>query len=149
MVYKLVTINGSPKLKLSEDIDKVTLPGSKDIYRIYTTDTVHPSFDVIGLRGTPPPQEGKENEAVDTEKPKERMKYKPVKVELLNPVLFEGKPLTPAISMKEGQARIYKQLGVFDPAVIRRKDPVKYKVYLSMELFSVLTTLMASVKTAA
>ncbi|HKJ80578.1 MAG TPA: nicotinate phosphoribosyltransferase, partial [Ignavibacteriaceae bacterium] len=32
-VYKLGTSNGKPSLKISEDIDKVTLPGIKKIYR--------------------------------------------------------------------------------------------------------------------
>jgi len=33
-VYKLVEINGGPKIKLSEDVEKVTLPGKKDAYRL-------------------------------------------------------------------------------------------------------------------
>ena len=32
-VYKLSTSDGKPSLKISEDIDKVTLPGLKKIYR--------------------------------------------------------------------------------------------------------------------
>jgi nicotinate phosphoribosyltransferase len=32
-VYKLVEINGTAKIKLSEDVDKVTMPGKKDAYR--------------------------------------------------------------------------------------------------------------------
>jgi nicotinate phosphoribosyltransferase len=32
-VYKLVEINGSAKIKLSEDVEKVTMPGRKDVYR--------------------------------------------------------------------------------------------------------------------
>jgi nicotinic acid phosphoribosyltransferase len=29
MVYKLVEINGVPKIKMSEEIEKTTLPGNK------------------------------------------------------------------------------------------------------------------------
>lgn len=32
-VYKLAEINGKPKMKLSENIEKVTLPGKKQVYR--------------------------------------------------------------------------------------------------------------------
>ena len=37
-VYKLVEINKQPKIKLSEDLEKVTIPGRKDIYRLYGKD---------------------------------------------------------------------------------------------------------------
>lgn len=37
-VYKLVEINRQPKIKLSEDLEKVTIPGRKDIYRLYGSD---------------------------------------------------------------------------------------------------------------
>ena len=32
-VYKLVEINGKPKIKLSQDVEKVTMPGKKIPYR--------------------------------------------------------------------------------------------------------------------
>ena len=32
-VYKLVEINGKPKIKLSQDVEKVTMPGKKAAYR--------------------------------------------------------------------------------------------------------------------
>ncbi len=34
-VYKLNSIDGNPKMKISENIEKVTLPGKKQIYRIF------------------------------------------------------------------------------------------------------------------
>ena len=37
-VFKLVEINKQPKIKLSEDLEKVTIPGRKDIYRLYGSD---------------------------------------------------------------------------------------------------------------
>lgn len=37
-VYKLVEINKQPKIKLSEDLEKVTIPGRKDIYRLFGSD---------------------------------------------------------------------------------------------------------------
>jgi hypothetical protein len=37
-VYKMVEINGLPKIKLSQDVGKVTMPGRKDAYRLYGAD---------------------------------------------------------------------------------------------------------------
>ena len=47
-VYKLSEINGEPKLKLSENIQKVTLPGIKQVYR-FTDDSGAFVADAIGL----------------------------------------------------------------------------------------------------
>jgi nicotinate phosphoribosyltransferase len=37
-VYKMVEINGTPRIKLSEDVMKVTMPGKKTAYRLYGAD---------------------------------------------------------------------------------------------------------------
>jgi nicotinic acid phosphoribosyltransferase len=34
----MVEINGSPRIKLSEDVMKVTMPGKKTAYRLYGAD---------------------------------------------------------------------------------------------------------------
>lgn len=49
MVYKLVEINGEATIKFSEEIEKTTLPGSKDVVRVYTDNSERPSFDLICL----------------------------------------------------------------------------------------------------
>ena len=47
MVYKLVDIKGEPRIKLSDEMEKVTLPGSKSVIRVYLENEETPSFDVI------------------------------------------------------------------------------------------------------
>lgn len=37
-VYKMVEINNLPKIKLSQDVGKVTMPGRKDVFRLYGAD---------------------------------------------------------------------------------------------------------------
>ncbi|KAJ9597623.1 hypothetical protein L9F63_011529, partial [Diploptera punctata] len=37
-VYKMVEINGMPRIKLSQDVNKVTMPGKKSAYRLYGAD---------------------------------------------------------------------------------------------------------------
>jgi nicotinate phosphoribosyltransferase len=35
MVFKLTTLNDEPKIKISENIEKTTIPGSKIMLRFY------------------------------------------------------------------------------------------------------------------
>lgn len=35
MVYKLVEINNVPKIKLSDEVEKTSLPGKKTVIRVY------------------------------------------------------------------------------------------------------------------
>ena len=51
MVYKLVDINGVAKIKLSEEREKTTLPGEKQIIRVYTENDgkLKPALDMICL----------------------------------------------------------------------------------------------------
>lgn len=52
-VYKLASVNGSPRLKVSENIEKITLPGIKELRRYYNEDgTWH--GDAIGLANGDP-----------------------------------------------------------------------------------------------
>lgn len=37
-VYKLVEVNGTPRIKLSQDGSKITMPGKKDAFRLYGGD---------------------------------------------------------------------------------------------------------------
>lgn len=48
MVYKLVDINGMPKIKLSDEKEKTTLPGEKLVLRVYA-DSGKPAFDMLCL----------------------------------------------------------------------------------------------------
>ena len=38
MVFKLVEVNKKPRIKLSQDIGKITIPGEKEAYRLIGSD---------------------------------------------------------------------------------------------------------------
>lgn len=56
-VYKLVEINGQARIKLSQDVEKVTMPGNKNVYRLYSNDG-HPLIDLIQKNNEPAPAIG-------------------------------------------------------------------------------------------
>lgn len=57
MVYKLVEMNGIQKIKLSEDKEKVLIPGSKKVYRVWTENG--PAFDMMLHHSEPDLERGK------------------------------------------------------------------------------------------
>ena len=54
-VYKLVEINGKPKIKLSQDVEKVTMPGKKNAFRLYSNDG-HALIDLLQRPDENPPE---------------------------------------------------------------------------------------------
>jgi hypothetical protein len=58
MVYKLVEINRVPRIKLSQDVAKVTIPGAKETFRLIGGEGV-PLLDLIIRAGESRPQPGK------------------------------------------------------------------------------------------
>jgi nicotinate phosphoribosyltransferase len=57
-VYKLVEINGRPKIKLSQDVEKVTMPGQKNAFRLYSNDG-HALIDLLQRPDENPPEVNK------------------------------------------------------------------------------------------
>ena len=54
-VYKLAEINGSPRIKLSQEIAKVMIPGRKNIYRLLDKNR-RPLIDFMTRADEAPPQ---------------------------------------------------------------------------------------------
>ena len=49
MVYKVVEFQGTPRMKFSEEVEKITIPGSKSVVRIYD-EADKPQFDLLCLQ---------------------------------------------------------------------------------------------------
>jgi nicotinate phosphoribosyltransferase len=102
MVYKLVQINGIAKIKLSDEREKTTLPGEKQILRIYTQDEkghLKPSLDVLCLIDETDELLKKFNESTPGTEPLELFEafgdnkasvVYPFKVETLSNLLLDG-----------------------------------------------------------
>jgi nicotinate phosphoribosyltransferase len=56
-VYKLVELSGVPRLKLSQDLSKVTIPGRKEAFRLLDSVGI-PILDLLVPVGEPAPSPG-------------------------------------------------------------------------------------------
>jgi nicotinate phosphoribosyltransferase len=58
LTLKLVEVDGKPRIKLSQDVDKITMPGRKEVYRLYGKDG-SPLVDLLQRENEDPPEVGK------------------------------------------------------------------------------------------
>lgn len=86
-VYKLVEINGIARIKLSQDVEKVTMPGNKNVYRLYSADG-HASIDLMQRQDEPPPKEGQRVLCRHPFQESKRAYMNPTRVESLYQVSF-------------------------------------------------------------
>ncbi|WP_459129410.1 nicotinate phosphoribosyltransferase [Guggenheimella bovis] len=140
-VYKLVAVEHEgmiePKIKISENIGKITVPGFKQVYRIYDNKTGKALADYMTLR----------DEVIDTSKPLEifdpiytwkRQTLENFSVqELLVPVIRNGKRVYPKLEINEiNEHRIKEEERLWD-GVKRVQNPHRYFVDLSQKLWDV------------
>lgn len=52
-IYKLSEIDGQPRIKISNTIQKITFPGRKQVYRVYNQNNSWLGADVVALRDEP------------------------------------------------------------------------------------------------
>ena len=140
-VYKLCAVEGEngelvPKIKISENVGKITNPGFKKVYRFYNRSTGMAEADYICLRG----------ETVDDSKPLEicdpdaRWKRKTMENftarELLVPVFEKGELVYDLPSLPEIKAHCEKEVASLWPEVRRFENPHGYYVDLSEKLMA-------------
>ncbi|MCL2437232.1 MAG: nicotinate phosphoribosyltransferase, partial [Clostridiales bacterium] len=91
-VYKLAALEKDgkmiPKMKISENIEKITDPGFKNLYRLYNKDSHKAIADVITLHGEQMP-DGTEYEIFDQRAPWKRKKISNFYARNLSVQLFE------------------------------------------------------------
>ena len=128
-VYKLAEINGEPKLKLSETIQKVTLPGIKQVYR-FTDESNAFVADAIGLEkdNVPPkmihPYDVEKSMNLDTK----------MAAPLLNNVMVNGKSLLEDEKPEDVADFVRKRLQQLPEEHRRFNNPHIYKVGISEPL---------------
>ncbi|XP_012608367.2 nicotinate phosphoribosyltransferase isoform X1 [Microcebus murinus] len=132
-VYKLVSVGGQPRMKLTEDPEKQTLPGSKAAFRLLGYDG-SPLLDVLQLAEEPPPQAGQELR-VWPRGAQEPCNVRPAQVEpLLKLWVQQGQLCEPLPSLAESRAFAQLSLSRLSPEHKRLRSPALYQVALSEKL---------------
>ncbi|XP_048068615.1 nicotinate phosphoribosyltransferase isoform X5 [Ursus arctos] len=141
-VYKLVSVGGQPRMKLTEDPEKQTLPGSKAAFRLLGADG-SPLLDVLQLVDEPPPQAGQELR-VWPRGAQEACTVRPAHVEpLLRLCVRRGQLCEPLPSLAESRAFAQLSLSRLSPEHKRLEQPAPYRVALSDKLRALVDRLCA------
>lgn len=138
-VYKLVEIAGKPRMKLSQELGKVVVPGRKKAYRLYGKDGC-PILDLMVGHNEKPPVVGERILCRHPIHAHKRATVVPSQVESLQHVVFEkGKVCKDALrSLEEARDIVQLQLQAFRPDILRYSNPTPYKVSVSDSVFEFL-----------
>ncbi len=140
-VYKLVSVFSQgkeiPKIKLSENVAKITIPGFKNLYRLYSNETGKAIADVITLH-----EETFDNvteyELFD---PQFTWKRKTVTnftaKQLLVPIYDHGKAVYQSPTLHEMKEYCRQQVDTLWDEVTRFENPHTYYVDLSQKLWDI------------
>jgi nicotinate phosphoribosyltransferase len=138
-VYKLVEISGKPRIKLSQDIAKVLIPGRKHCYRLFGT-SGWPLLDLMISDGEEAPVAGKRILCRHPFIERKRAAVTASKVVPLHQTVFHnGQIAADAMPVfEETTARVAAQLKCTRPDVLRYINATPYKISVSNDLFTFL-----------
>ncbi len=139
-VYKLVRFEDQPKLKVTSDVAKATLPDRKRLWRAVLPDGEY-CLDVICLEHDEP----RPNMTVFDPINPSRTKIIPAKVrfeEIRQVVMKDGKPIRPIASLDAMADRCAEQLRLLPKGTTRLTNPHIYKVAMSEQLHQLRSELM-------
>lgn len=137
-VYKLVQVNSLPRIKLSHDIEKVTIPGIKQVFRLYGEDG-GALIDLMQHVDEPPPEAGKRILCRHPFEESKRAYVRPSKVVPLHQLFWkDGKICQPIPDLHEVRVLAQKSLHMLREDHKRALNPTPYKVSVSDNLYQFL-----------
>ncbi|XP_017891886.1 nicotinate phosphoribosyltransferase isoform X2 [Ceratina calcarata] len=135
-VYKMVEINGQPRIKLSQEVGKVTIPGKKNAFRLYGAD----GYALVDLLQRSSEEVPRMKEKVLCRHPFEESKrayVTPSRVEPLHKLYWQnGKVCQPLPTLQEIRNRVQESLKTLRNDHRRNLNPTPYKVSVSDDLYN-------------
>ncbi|KAG7170994.1 Nicotinate phosphoribosyltransferase-like [Homarus americanus] len=137
-VFKLVEINGEAKIKLSQDVEKVTCPGKKSAYRLYGADG-HALIDLMHRTSESAPKCGSRVLCRHPFQESKRAYVSPAKVESLFKLYWkDGKIQQDLPNLEEIRDRVTESLQTLRQDHKRNLNPTPYKVGVTDDLYNFL-----------
>lgn len=140
-VYKLSGIEDEsgellPRMKISDNPEKITNPGSKELWRFYDRDTGYALADLICLEG----EEIRDDQDLEIFDPHHTWKRKVLKnfraKKLLEPIFLKGKLVYQQRTLQEIRQYCEEQQNKLWDSIKRFENPQNYYVDLSQELWN-------------
>ena len=134
-----------PKIKISENIEKITNPGFKTLYRLYDKDNHKALADVMTLDGeTIPEEDGYEifdPNAIWKKKKLSNFYAKNIRVQIFD----KGECVYECPSIEEVKAYCQQQMDTLWDETLRFENPQTYYVDLSQKLWNMKSQLLEEV----
>ncbi|XP_062142862.1 nicotinate phosphoribosyltransferase isoform X1 [Drosophila sulfurigaster albostrigata] len=135
-VYKLVEINGQARIKLSQDVEKVTMPGNKNAYRLYSADG-HALIDLLQKDSELPPAVGQKVLCRHPFQESKRAYVIPSHVESLYKIYWQsGKICQMLPTLEQVREKVQISLKTLRNDHKRTLNPTPYKVAVSDNLYN-------------
>ncbi|XP_020524560.1 nicotinate phosphoribosyltransferase 2 isoform X2 [Amborella trichopoda] len=133
-VFKLVEINDQPRIKLSEDVTKVSIPCKKRCYRLYGREG-YPLVDIMTGENEPPPKVAERILCRHPFNESKRAYVVPQQVEELLKCYWPGNSeREPLPTLEKIREKCINHLNQMRPDHMRRLNPTPYKVSLPLSL---------------
>lgn len=129
-VYKLAYANGKPRIKLSENLKKITLPDKKQVFRVLNGNEFFSGADVICLRDERDPAIMYHPSEPDKFLDLKNRKYEP----LLHLTMENGKKVNNSYTLKEIACFSKARLNMLPEEHKRFNNPHTYKIGISEKL---------------
>ncbi len=151
-VYKLAAVmenDGAliPKIKISENVEKITNPGFKNIYRVYDKTTGKAEADFIFLRDEKPYDESKPLVLTHPTERWKKITFENYELRALQvDVIKDGKLVYDLPKLKDIKAYADKELDSFWDEYKRLDKPHVYKVDLSDKLYELKSEMLDEIR---
>ncbi|CAM9315238.1 unnamed protein product [Discosporangium mesarthrocarpum] len=139
-VYKLVSIEGTARIKLSQNKSKITIPSRKWAYRLMGKDGV-PLLDLLLQDGEAAPEPGKPVLCRHPFEATKRARVTPSTVVPLHSLVWDGEAggaTKPTETIDVVRERVSKGMQEIREDTLQRLQPTPYKVSLSESLYEFL-----------
>jgi nicotinate phosphoribosyltransferase len=139
-VYKLVEVNSVPRIKLSQDIVKLTIPGRKLVYRLFGLDGC-PILDLMQIESEPSPVRGQRLLCRHPFEEKKRCHVTPTKVERVHQLIWDGpnggydKDYIDNLTLINARDRCMESLKTLRTDHTRYMNATPYKVSVTQTLY--------------